>query len=131
MYEISLFIVVNFFYKLLPFFRNTPEIETTSWTVMFWFNSMNCNVLVLIVASVNFSVDTVSCFINLTLITYVFLFSLGSYKLGRLMWQMPVAFSSRDVPPAYAFVFFLSAFLFTLMFLVRTFHFIVRINIYL
>ncbi|KAH9509591.1 hypothetical protein Btru_043965 [Bulinus truncatus] len=37
--------------------------------------------------------------------------------LGRIMWQMPAAFTSLKIPHAYGFVFYLSAFLFTLMFL--------------
>lgn len=37
--------------------------------------------------------------------------------IDRIMWQMPAAFASLKIPHAYAFVFYLSAFLFTLMFL--------------
>ncbi|GFO47778.1 sodium-and chloride-dependent glycine transporter 1 [Plakobranchus ocellatus] len=40
-----------------------------------------------------------------------------SYGLGRLMWQMPAAFTELNVPKAYALVFFISAFLFSFMFL--------------
>ncbi|RUS70312.1 hypothetical protein EGW08_021926, partial [Elysia chlorotica] len=41
-------------------------------------------------------------------------YSLG---LGRLMWQMPAAFTDLGVPNVYALVFFLAAFLFWFMFL--------------
>ncbi|XP_059171297.1 sodium-dependent neutral amino acid transporter B(0)AT1-like [Physella acuta] len=37
--------------------------------------------------------------------------------IDRIMWQMPAAFTILEVPNAYGFIFFLSAFLFTLMFL--------------
>ena len=37
---------------------------------------------------------------------------------GVMLWQMPAAFTSLGVPPAYACIFFLSAFLFSLMYLV-------------
>ena len=39
---------------------------------------------------------------------------------GLMLWQMPAAFTSLGVPPAYACIFFLSAFLFSLMYLVGT-----------
>lgn len=40
-----------------------------------------------------------------------------SSGLGRLMWQMPAAFTELKIPNVYALVFFLSAFLFWFMFL--------------
>ncbi|XP_025082543.1 sodium- and chloride-dependent GABA transporter ine-like [Pomacea canaliculata] len=42
-----------------------------------------------------------------------------SYSVGPglILWQMPAAFTALNIPSAYAFIFFLSAFLFSLMFL--------------
>ncbi|XP_048251093.1 sodium-dependent proline transporter-like [Haliotis rufescens] len=37
---------------------------------------------------------------------------------GLVLWQMPAAFTALNIPPIYAFLFLLSAFLFGLMFLV-------------
>lgn len=42
-----------------------------------------------------------------------------AYNIGPelLLWQMPAAFTSLNIPPVYAFIFFLSAFLFSVMYL--------------